>query len=339
MTEKDRVIMISPLGPSDDGSHTRVRLDGLVYDRWIGSEKQAPIIPGPLEFDVPVPADFGASKDRDWWMAALPLCAVVTGLAWDSVDVCLRKHAGSRQPVPESPADVQEALRSLLSEMKAASFDAYWLLFQGRHTPAFAMIRRAAECWIHSRLLVRFGSDVAKLYLDDLHNTARSWRHAEAMDAVLSLGNPGSQEGHLLPHVRAARQKLDPTRTNWPSHPYWWLEATPARGIRTFEQAFQWIVSNDPPLPWKDPKTNRFYVYIFRALVQHSHMYVHPDPKILRRSAVGLGDEINLMAIGLGEVCMNVRELITSFFQYEEIHIHYANILRAKLTTRNIFGA
>ena len=79
-------------------------------------------------------------------------------------------------------------------------------------------------------------------------------------------------------------------------------------------------------------------VYIFRMLVQHSHMYVHPDPKILRRGAVRLGNEISLMAIGLGEVCMNVRELITGFFQYEEIHIAYANILRAKLASLNIFG-
>ena len=329
----DRVITITPLGPSADLSHTRIRTSGLVYDHWIGGEKQDPLVPAPLEFDVPVPADMGSSSEPDWWMTALPLCAVIAGLAWDSVDACLRKHglAGS--------SDVQTALTGLASEMKAASFDAYWLLLHSRHRPAFAMIRKAAECWIHSRLLVHFGSDATDLYLNDLQQTARSLRHAEAVDSVLSLGNPGSQDGHLLPRVKAARQELDPTRTKWPSHPYWWLENTPARGIQTFEQALQWIISNDPPLPWKNAETNKLYVYMFRSFIQHSHMYVHPDPKMLRRGDAGLVHEVNFMAVGLGEICMNFRELVAGVSRYEESHINYANVLRRKLATIDIFGA
>ena len=337
MTTKDRVITITPVGPSADLSHTRVGITGLVYDYWVGGEKQKPVVPAPLEFDVPVPAGMGSSGERDWWMAALPLCAVIAGLAWDSVDGYLHKH-GEPQTATGDSTDLQTALTGLASEMKAASFDAYWLLFRGRHRPAFAMIRKAAECWIHARLLAHFGSDATKLYLDDLQQTARSYRHAEAIDAVLALGNPGSQEGHLLPLVKAARQKLDPTRTKWPSHPYWWLECTSARGIQTFEQAFQWIISNDPPLPWTDTKTNKLYVYIFRSLVQHSHMYVHPDPKVFRRGDLDLAHEINLMAIGLQEICMNFRELIASIAGYEQSHIDYANILRNKLASIDVFG-
>ena len=339
MAKRDRVITITPLGRSGDLSHTRVRIEGLVYDHRIGGKNQDPIVPAPLEFDVPVPAHMGSSKELDWWMTALPLCAVIAGLAWDSVDTSLRKHGVSERPVAGPPSDVHTALTGLSSEMKAASFDAYWLLFHGRHSPAFAMIRKATECWIHSRLLVHFGSDAAKLYVDDLQQTARSRRHAEVMDAVLSLGNPGSQEGYLLPLVKAARQELDPTRTKWPSHPYWWLEGTPARGIQTFEQAFQWIISNDPPLPWKNAETNKLYVYIFRSLVQHSHMWLHPDPKMLRRGDAGLGHESNLMAVGLSEVCMNFRELLASVFDYEESHVNYANILRSKLASIGLFRA
>ena len=73
----DRVITITPLGPSADLSHTRIRTSGLVYDHWIGGEKQDPLVPAPLEFDVPVPADMGSSSEPDWWMTALPLCAVI----------------------------------------------------------------------------------------------------------------------------------------------------------------------------------------------------------------------------------------------------------------------
>ena len=337
MATRDRVITINPLGPSADLLHTRIRIEGLVYDHWVGDKKQDPLVAPPLEFDVPVPEDMGSSRECDWWMTALPLSAVVAGLAWDSVDRCLRKHE-LPQSVAANSADLRTALTGLASEMKASSFDAYWLLLQGRHRPAFAMIRKATECWIHSRLLAHFRTDATKLYLDEVQQTARSFRHAEAVDAVLSLGNPGSQEGHLLPLVKAARQRLDPARTKWPSHPYWWLEGTSARDIQTFEQAFQWIIANDPPLPWKNADTNKLYVYIFRSLVQHSHMYVHPDPKMFRRGRLRLADETNLMAIGLQEVCMNFRELVASVFRYEESHIHYASILRSKLASIDIFG-
>ena len=220
MTTRDRVITIIPLGRSADLSHTRVRISGLVYDHWVGGERQDPVVPAPFEFDVPVPADLESSRELDWWMTPLPLCAVIGGLAWDSVDSCLRKRGISTQPVAGTSSDVQTVLTGLSSEMKAASFDAYWLLLQGRHRSAFAMVRKATECWIHARLLVHFGSDATMLYLDDLQHTARALRHAETMDAVLSLGNRGTKEGHLLPLVIAARKELDPNRTKWPSHPY-----------------------------------------------------------------------------------------------------------------------
>ena len=58
-----------------------------------------------------------------------------------------------------------------------------------------------------------------------------------------------------------------------------------------------------------------------------------------RRGDMDHRHEVILMALGLNEVCMNFRELLTSSFHYGESHVQYAIILRKKLSEMNIFGA